>query len=81
MLPCAYEIYISTRFSQVLRSLYFLPVQARVDFYFKVILPSVTWNGMLVWGLCGAVLFSGLEKIHVRAAKLIYDLRLAYPLR
>ena len=57
----------------LLLSLFFLPVQARVDFYFTVISPSVTY-GMLVWGLCGAALFSELEKIHVRAAKLIYGL-------
>ena len=30
--------------------------------------------GMLVWGSCGAALFSELEKIHVRAAKWIYGL-------
>ena len=29
---------------------------------------------MLVWGSCGAALFSELEKIHVRAAKWIYGL-------
>ena len=58
MLTYAYEAYISARFSRVLRSLYFLPVQARVDFYFKVILPSVTWNGMEC--SCGAALLSEL---------------------
>ena len=62
-----------TKKLNLLRSLYFLPVQARVDFYFKVILPSVTY-GMLVWGSLGAALFSELEKIHVRTAKLIYGL-------
>ena len=29
---------------------------------------------MLVWGSCGAALFSELEQIHVRVAKLIYGL-------
>ena len=53
---------------------------ARVDFCFKAILPSVTY-GMLVWGSCGAALFSELENIHVRAAKLIYGLDWLYPLR
>ena len=28
----------------LLRSLYFLPTTARADFYFKVILPSVTYG-------------------------------------
>lgn len=53
--------------------MYFLPKQARTDFYFKVFLPSVTY-GMLVWGSCGRVFFSTLESIHVRAAKIIFNL-------
>ena len=36
---------------------------------------------MLVWGSCGAALFSELENIHVRAAKLIYGLDWLYPQR
>ena len=57
----------------LLKSLYFLPRQARTDFYFGVTLPSVTY-GMLVWGSCGQVLFSDLESIHVRVAKIIFNL-------
>jgi len=49
----------------LLRSLYFLPVSARADFYFKVILPSVTY-GLVVWDSCGKSLIDVLEKIHVR---------------
>ena len=45
----------------------------RVDFYFRVILPSVTY-GLIVWGSCGKTMFSELEKIHVRAAKIIHNL-------
>ena len=30
--------------------------------------------GMLVWGSCGQVLFSNYESIHVRAAKIMFDL-------
>ena len=56
-----------------LRSLYFLPITAKAGFYFKVILPSVTY-GLVVWGSCGKSLFDELEKIHVRAAKIIYGL-------
>ena len=41
------------------KSLYVLPRQTRTDFYFRVILPSVTY-GMLGWGSCGQVLFSNL---------------------
>ena len=62
-----------TKKLNLLQSLYFVPAQAKDDFYFKVIFPSVTY-GMLVWGSCGAALFSKLEKIHVRAANLIYGL-------
>ena len=62
-----------TKKLNLLRSLYFLPVRARVDLNFKVMLPSVTY-GMLVWGMCGTSLFSELEKVHVGAAKLIYGL-------
>ena len=54
----------------LLTSLYFLPIEARLDFYFKVILLSVTY-GLLIWGSCGKTLFSSLERIHVRAAKII----------
>ena len=57
----------------LLRSLYFLPTTAKADFYFKVILPSVTY-GLVVWGPCSKSLFDELEKIHVRAAKIIYGL-------
>ena len=56
------------------KSLYFLPRKARTDFYFGVILPSVTY-GMLVWGSCGQVLFSNLDRIYtVRAAKIKFNL-------
>ena len=36
-------------------------------------MPSVTY-GMLVLGSCGQVRFSNLESIHVRAAKIIFNL-------
>ena len=57
----------------LLRSLYFLPTKVRADFYFKIILPSVTY-GLVIWGSCGKTLLSELERIHVRAAKLIYGM-------
>ena len=55
------------------KSLYFLPRQTRTNFYLRVILPSVTC-GMLFWGSCGQVFFSNLKSIHVRAAKIIFNL-------
>ena len=57
----------------LLRSLYFLPVKARLDFYFKVILPSVLYV-LIIWGSCNKTLFNTLERIHIRAAKLIHGL-------
>ena len=53
--------------------MYFLPTTAKGDFYFKVILLSVTY-GLVLWGPCRKSLFDELEKIHVRAAKIIYGL-------
>ena len=61
----------------LLKSLYFLPRQARTDLYFRVILPSVTY-GVLIWWSCDQVLFSNLESTHVRAAKIIFNLDLVY---
>ena len=57
----------------LLRSLYFLPITVRVDFHFKVFLASVTY-GLVVWGSSGKSLFDELEKIHVRATRIIYGL-------
>ena len=36
---------------------------------------------MLVWGLCGQVFFSNLESIHVRAAKIIFNLDSCTPVK
>ncbi|CAB4044469.1 Hypothetical predicted protein, partial [Paramuricea clavata] len=57
----------------LLKSLYFLPKKARIDFYNKVILPSITY-GIILWGSCNKSLFNDLEKMHVRAAKIIFCL-------
>ena len=49
--------------------------QARTEFYFGVILPSVAC-GMLVCGSCTAVKYfsQNLESTHVRTAKVIFNL-------
>ena len=39
--------------------------------YFRTIRPSVTY-GIAVWGSCSASLFNDLERIHIRAARLIH---------
>ena len=52
----------------------FLPRNVRQDLYFKVILPSVT-NGLILWGsCCNSDLFQSLERLHCRAARLIFNL-------
>jgi hypothetical protein len=56
----------------LLKSFHFLPLQARLDFYFKVILPSITY-GILIWGSVGKTIFDNLERIHISAARLIYQ--------
>ena len=50
----------SSKKLNLLRSMYFLPTTERADFYFKVILQSVTY-GLVVWGSCGKLLFDELE--------------------
>ena len=55
----------------LLKSLKFLPTNSLEQFYFKVILPSITY-GILVWGNCNKTLFEELNKMHVRAAKIIF---------
>jgi hypothetical protein len=57
----------------LLKSLYFLPINVKLDFYFKVVLPSITY-GILIWGSCVKTLFDELERIHVRPAKVIFGL-------
>ena len=52
----------------------FLPRNVRQDLYFKVILPSVTY-GLILWGsCCNSDLFQSLERLHCRAARLIFHL-------
>ena len=55
----------------------FLPKEVLINFYFKVILlilPSVTY-GLVLWGSCSNVdLFDSLERLHCRAARIIFNL-------
>ena len=62
----------------LLKSLKFLPTNSLEQFYFKVILPSITY-GILVWGNCNKTLFEELNKMHVRAAKIIFKYDWRYP--
>ena len=52
----------------------FLPKDVLVNFYFEVILPSVTY-GPILWGSCfNADPFYSLKRLHVRAARIIFNL-------
>ena len=52
----------------------FLPRRILKDFYLKVILPSVKY-GLVLWGsCCNSDLFKPIEKLHCRAARMIYNL-------
>ena len=52
----------------------FLPRSVRQDLYSKVILPSVIY-GLTLWGsCCNSDIFQSLERLHCRAARLIYNL-------
>ena len=57
----------------LLKALRFLLQHVRQDFYFKVILPAVTY-GQLIWGSCNKTLLECIQRIHFRAARIIYDL-------
>jgi hypothetical protein len=50
----------------------FLPTSVLLDLYFKVILPSITY-ALVVWGGCSnKENFKSLERLHCRAARMIY---------
>ena len=56
-----------------LRRMRRLPPKVLEEIYFKTVVPGVTYC-IPVWGGCTAPLFSKLEEIHTKAARLIYDL-------
>ena len=62
----------------LLKSLRFLPTNSLEQVYFKVILLSITY-GILVWGNCNKTLFEELNKMRVRAAKIIFKYDWRYP--
>ena len=52
----------------------FLPRDVFINFYFKAILPAVTY-GLVLWGSCfNADHFYSLERLHCRAARIIFNL-------
>ena len=54
----------------LLKRSHFLPRGILKNFYFKEILPAVKY-GLVLWGSCGNS-FSVNEKLHSRAASIIY---------
>ena len=52
----------------------FLPRGILKDFYFKVIVPAVKY-GLVLWGsCCKSDLLNSIERLHCRAARIIYNL-------
>ena len=62
----------------LLKSMGFLPKYMLEDFYWKVIFPSITYC-ILVWGNCSKTHFKALERLHTRAAHIIYRLNWDIP--
>ena len=61
------------KLSQIKRMKY-LPKNVLVEIYYKSIIAKMTYC-ITVWGTCSPPLFEVLEHIHVRAAKLIYNIK------
>ena len=58
----------------LLRKSKFLPKSVLEQFYFSIILPSITY-GLVIWANgSNSELFRSIDKLHGRAAKLIYNL-------
>ena len=64
----------------LLKSLFFLPIKGREDFYFKVIYTAIrNLRAIMIWSSCGKTLMNEIERIYVRAAKIIYQLNWSTP--
>ena len=61
----------SAKLSQ-LKRLKFLSKKVLEEIYYKSIVPCVVYS-LSVWGTCSKTLFNEIEKMHERAAKLIYE--------
>ena len=57
----------------VLKRIKFLPKTALQTIYYRTILPSVLY-GSVVWGSCFQSLFDDIDRIHLRATKIILGL-------
>ena len=69
-LACSFHVW----FLFLLRKSKFLPKSVLEQFYFSIILPSITY-GLVIWANgSNSELFKSIDKLHGRAAKLIYNL-------
>ena len=57
----------------VLKRIKFLPKPVLQTVYYRTILPSVLY-GIVVWGSCSPSLLEDVDRIHLRATKIIYSL-------
>lgn len=57
----------------VLSRIKFLPIPTLEDIYYKTIIPSVLY-GIVVWGSCSSTLTDDIDRIHLRATRIIYNL-------
>ena len=55
---------------KAMKRMKYLPVKTLQEIYFKTIIPSLTYC-ILIWGNCSTALFSSLDWIHSRAARII----------
>ena len=58
----------------VLKRITFLPKSVLETIYFKTIIPS-TLYGIVVWGSCSPSLMNDIERIHIKAARIIHNLQ------
>ena len=57
----------------MLKRIRHLPSKLLEDIYFKTIIPHVTFS-ISVWGSCSPTTFAEIDRLHLRAAKIIHSL-------
>ena len=58
---------------KAMKRIKYLLVKTLQEIYFQTIIPSLTYC-ILIWGNCSTALFSSLDSIHSRAARIIFNL-------
>ena len=62
----------------VLKRIKFLPRSISESIYFNLIIPSVVYN-IVAWGSVSSALMEDIERIHIRALKIVYKLPMTTP--